>query len=125
MLTAGFCRQIFAGRVPFHDRNDAAVIMAVVLKKERPPRPQSALLDDGMWKVMVDCWNHEPHIRPAASELPVCIADLKSVESGISITPASDWDVSDLSQISGDLQYSESDLGTVERLRRTLRFPES
>ncbi|KAF9256685.1 kinase-like protein, partial [Marasmius fiardii PR-910] len=64
------CYEIFSGSVPWKDlKEDAQVIMAVVVREERLPRPESSSLNDEMWNIMTECWNHVPETRPSASDI--------------------------------------------------------
>ncbi|KAF9255255.1 kinase-like protein [Marasmius fiardii PR-910] len=117
---AGVCYEIFTGNVPFHGLNDGAVIFAVMVKREHPSRPESTLLNDGMWNIMVDCWNSDPRLRPTASELPASVTGLKGSKSGRVIRPAPEWDMSNLSQIWKDVKNPSLDTESLERLRRNL-----
>lgn len=62
------CLEIFTGKVPFPDLNDAAVITAVLVKNkcpERPPQPAKQRgLNDIVWNMMYSCWRRQPTHRP-------------------------------------------------------------
>ncbi|KAF9256251.1 kinase-like protein [Marasmius fiardii PR-910] len=63
------CYEIFTqGNVPFHELRDAAVVLAVVINKRHPLRPEQPVtpLTDEMWNIMVSCWNFKPRERPTA-----------------------------------------------------------
>ncbi|KAF9255401.1 kinase-like protein [Marasmius fiardii PR-910] len=91
---AGVCYEIFSGNVPFYGLNDPAVIVAIMINKEHPPRPEGTLLNDGMWKIMEDCWNFDPRLRPTASDIVTRVAGLNSFKT--EFRPALQWDISDL-----------------------------
>ncbi|KAF9255400.1 kinase-like protein [Marasmius fiardii PR-910] len=115
---AGVCCEIFSGKVPFHALNDPAVIVAVMVNKEHPPRPEGTLLNDGMWKIMEDCWNFDPRLRPTASDIVTRVAGLKSFKT--EYRPARDWDISNLCQIWKDVKQPVLDKEALIRLQRTL-----
>ncbi|KAF9255509.1 kinase-like protein [Marasmius fiardii PR-910] len=118
---AGVCYEIFTGNVPFHGLNDGAVILAVMVKKEHPSRPELTLLNDGMWKIMVDCWNFDPQLRPTAFELPALVAGFGSFKIGSILKLIPEWDISDLgNQIWKDVKYPALDMEALGRLQRNL-----
>ncbi|KAF9254683.1 kinase-like protein [Marasmius fiardii PR-910] len=93
------CYEIFEGNVPFHElRLDPSVVLAVVIEKEHPSRPESTSLNDTMWNIMMKCWNANPDLRPAASDILEEITVLFSLQTGGTIEPARDWDVQGLGQ---------------------------
>jgi hypothetical protein len=50
--------------MPFHDvRHDTTVILRVVNNK-RPPRPANVGIPSVIWSLMVQCWSHQPALRP-------------------------------------------------------------
>jgi hypothetical protein len=56
--------QLFTGRMPFHDvRHDATVILRVV-NNQRPPRPDNVNVPFEIWLLILQCWSHEPSLRP-------------------------------------------------------------
>ncbi|TDL23525.1 kinase-like protein [Rickenella mellea] len=61
------CLEIFTGKVPFSNISVSAVMMAVAVKNQRPPRPKPAAsegLDDNLWTLMEYCWARDPAKRP-------------------------------------------------------------
>ncbi|EJD47712.1 kinase-like protein [Auricularia subglabra TFB-10046 SS5] len=55
--------EVLGERLPFHEkRNDQSVIMAI-FKGEHPSRP--AKVPDGVWALLLDCWEVDPGLRPA------------------------------------------------------------
>ncbi|KAF9259830.1 kinase-like protein [Marasmius fiardii PR-910] len=116
------CYEIFTGNVPFYGLNDFMVVVAV-LEKKRPPRPESmALLNDGMWNVMVECWDADPSKRPVAEEIFVRVAEL---ENGCRrgrgrIESASSWDRFGFDQIRRNVRYPVLDVASLVRLREGL-----
>ncbi|KAJ7677218.1 kinase-like domain-containing protein, partial [Mycena rosella] len=66
------CYEILERKPPFHDiRNDAAV-MFKVLGGSRPPRPASCsgtTVLDGLWGLILDCWQENADARPTAAHI--------------------------------------------------------
>ncbi|KAF8608176.1 hypothetical protein BDV93DRAFT_504675 [Ceratobasidium sp. AG-I] len=66
--------EIVTGRLPYTDRNERGVVLAV-LRKELPPRPDFKLLlgdaelGDHLWLLLMRCWAYEPGERPTALEI--------------------------------------------------------
>ncbi|KAF9255402.1 kinase-like protein [Marasmius fiardii PR-910] len=117
------CYEIFTGSIPFHELNDAAVIVAVLIYNKQPSRPELALLNDGMWDIMVDCWNTNPRLRPAASDVLARVAGFKSLKTGSIIKPAPDWDDYRFAQIWKEVKYPLLDAATLVRLQKGLESP--
>ncbi|KAF9255259.1 hypothetical protein L218DRAFT_912526, partial [Marasmius fiardii PR-910] len=117
---AGVCYEILTGNVPFHGFNDGGVMYAVMVEKKHPSRPDSTLLNDGMWNSMVECWNTDPQLRPAASVLVDRVAGLESFKTGSAYTPAPKWDVSNLNQIWKDVRHPALDMEALRQLHRNL-----
>jgi len=67
-----YCRfasfQAFTGVVPFSDRKIAAT-MFEIMSGTRPPRPTHPTFTAELWTLMQSCWNQDPHLRPAISEV--------------------------------------------------------
>ncbi|KAF9259832.1 kinase-like protein [Marasmius fiardii PR-910] len=111
------CYEIFTGNVPFYGLNDPAVIVAVLLHKKHPPRPESmTLLNDEMWSFMVDCWNADPLRRPGAEEVFVRVAGLEAGSTRRRIDSASSWEGFGLEQIRKNVEYPLLDLAGLLRL---------
>ncbi|KAJ7740622.1 kinase-like domain-containing protein [Mycena metata] len=92
---AGVAYEILTGTPPFPDlRTDGAVVKAV-LQGRRPPQPPScsgtpAL--DGLWKLLQDCWEEQPAMRPTAAQV---VQRLMSSEiQATKMQSAPDWDES-------------------------------
>ncbi|KAJ7740617.1 kinase-like domain-containing protein [Mycena metata] len=69
---AGVAYEILTGTPPFPDlRTDGAVVTAV-LGGCRPPQPDSCSGTpslDGLWKLLQDCWEEKPAMRPTAAQI--------------------------------------------------------
>jgi hypothetical protein len=55
--------QIFTGAVPFSDSLHVAAVLAITSGK-RPQRPTHPTLTDKLWKLVQDCWDQDPRLRP-------------------------------------------------------------
>lgn len=67
---AYFCSisfKVFTGAVPFSESPATAAIIRII-HGERPPRPTHPTLTEDLWTLMQRCWNHDPKLRPNASE---------------------------------------------------------
>ena len=57
------------GEVPFITyRNDAAVIVAVTMRHERPERPNDVLVTDSLWTLWTSCWTTKAIDRPSMTQ---------------------------------------------------------
>jgi hypothetical protein len=61
-------RQVFAGRVPFHDKGTVAGVYSMS-KGRRPGRPDHTELTDRVWKTIKGCWKSNPTQRPTMAEV--------------------------------------------------------
>jgi serine/threonine protein kinase len=59
--------QVFTGAIPFGNCLDFQVMVAT-MEGRRPPRPTHPIFTEQLWTLMQQCWNHDPHLRPEASE---------------------------------------------------------
>jgi len=57
---------MFTGKVPFHNRI-AATVVVDVLSGVRPGRPTDPRLTDDLWDLTRCCWNNDPRRRPEIS----------------------------------------------------------
>ncbi|TDL20541.1 kinase-like protein [Rickenella mellea] len=77
------CLEVFTGEVPFSDLRDGAVIMAVAVHDERPPRPSdpaaSRGLDDSYWSLMQSCWVKQPAERPSMDTILAALDPLNEI----------------------------------------------
>ena len=60
--------QVFAGRVPFHDKGNAAGVYSM-FEGRRPGRPVHPELTDCVWKMIRRCWNGNPARRHTMVEV--------------------------------------------------------
>ena len=60
--------KVFTGAAPFSDSLGAAATVRIT-QGERPPRPTHPTLTEDLWILMQRCWNHDPKLRPNASEV--------------------------------------------------------
>lgn len=65
--------KVFTGAVPFDDSPGTAAVVRI-MHAERPPRPTHPTLTEDLWMLMQRCWNHDPKLRPSASEVLRAIA---------------------------------------------------
>ncbi|PBK62612.1 kinase-like protein, partial [Armillaria solidipes] len=81
---------LFDGTIPWNNLKDGAVILKDIVEKKHPPRPRE-LAETGFpelwWKLMVQCWAHEPSDRPTLRGL------MESLHAtGDTLLPARKWD---------------------------------
>ncbi|KAK1235176.1 Rho GTPase activating protein [Marasmius sp. AFHP31] len=111
------CYEIFtSGNTPFYQLAEAAVIVAVLLDKRHPSRPGGVgELADGMWKIMVACWNHEPQDRPASEDVCSRVGELNSRKTGHQVQsyPAQEWDARPLAQVRRNVKYPPVDANAI------------
>ena len=68
---AMFAVEIFTGKIPFEELKNEAVV-PWVLKGGRPKMPenvQAVGLTGEMWKLIENCWQHDPEERPTIEEV--------------------------------------------------------
>ncbi|CAE6452515.1 unnamed protein product [Rhizoctonia solani] len=63
--------EAFTSQAPFPGRNNNALIIHIVVKKNIPDRPQSVIPSDSvdgdkLWAILTRCWSYEPEARPTA-----------------------------------------------------------
>ena len=58
--------QVFTGAVPFNKTPSSAATLAI-MNGGRPPRPAHPALTEKLWKLILRCWDQDPHLRPAVS----------------------------------------------------------
>lgn len=64
--------ETFTSKVPFATKTDPAVLAAVAIKRETPPRPriiipESSISGNILWALLMSCWAYNPKRRPNAS----------------------------------------------------------
>ncbi|KAK1223870.1 Rho guanine nucleotide exchange factor [Marasmius sp. AFHP31] len=113
------CYEIFAGRVPFHDLIDGAVLLAVYVEKQQPSRP-AELDDNAVWELMTSCWNYDPSNRPTATDLLNRIRLLQSSRipggEGNNIQSAPSWTSPDVDRIRSNVVYPPLDLDLLDSI---------
>ena len=57
--------QVFAGVTLF----DNTQPIPAATQGERPPRPTHPGVTGGLWRLIKQCWDEDPHLRPKASEV--------------------------------------------------------
>ncbi|KAF7320659.1 Kinase-like protein [Mycena chlorophos] len=57
------CYELYTGYKPFHEVPTRTVMMAVLARK-RPTQPVDGSIPNGVWQLMMECWEHEPTDRP-------------------------------------------------------------
>ncbi|EIN08913.1 kinase-like protein [Punctularia strigosozonata HHB-11173 SS5] len=68
------CLEAYTGRAPFADIASGFAVIARVVAGDKPtrpfrPSPQGNLISDGLWSLMIMCWDRSPQERPNAQEL--------------------------------------------------------
>jgi hypothetical protein len=57
-------RQLFTGKMPFHDVTHNATVILRVVNNQRPPRPADVDIPFDIWSLMQQWWSHVPALRP-------------------------------------------------------------
>jgi hypothetical protein len=60
--------QVFTGAIPFSEKKPTAAMFDII-SGARPPRPTHPTFTAELWTLMQNCWNHDPRLRPTASEV--------------------------------------------------------
>lgn len=60
--------QVFTGAVPFNGKSSAAATFDI-MSGTRPERPTHPDFTTELSVLMERCWNQDPHLRPAVSEV--------------------------------------------------------
>ncbi|KAK1230422.1 Rho guanine nucleotide exchange factor [Marasmius sp. AFHP31] len=111
------CYEIFAGRAPFYELGEGAVIVAVLLDQKHPSRPEDLEVDDEIWELMTSCWKSDPTLRPTAAEALARIQRLWSTQGGSGdIQDAPDWKAFDVDAIRSNVEYPRLDLEILSTL---------
>ncbi|KAG8784723.1 RHO1 GDP-GTP exchange protein 2 [Ceratobasidium sp. 428] len=81
------------GMVPFNDKQDMAVYIAVSINQQTPKRPQEmpSLFSseaDQLWALMVRSWAHDPADRPSSAEVRNAIRNIKQQPAELALNPA-------------------------------------
>ncbi|KAK1221567.1 Rho guanine nucleotide exchange factor [Marasmius sp. AFHP31] len=120
------CYEIFAGNVPFHNlMHDAAVILAVVVKKQHPDRPLNVPeLTNSTWEIMVSCWQHDQRLRPSAADVLARIGELESPKTGavVQLRPALYWDTLSRMPMWPNVKYPSIDTGVFDCVSEEVDF---
>lgn len=67
--------EVLSGQTPFAQYS-TVVTLQKVLGGERPDRPQGAQgrwFTDGVWRVLVQCWQRQPNARPGLDAVLRCL----------------------------------------------------
>ncbi|CAE7132278.1 unnamed protein product [Rhizoctonia solani] len=75
--------EAITGKLPFPElRSDSAVMSKVLVKKEAPSRPLSAIPDrayaNALWDLLNDCWQYDPVKRP---KVALIISKIKNIQT--------------------------------------------
>jgi len=70
---ACLCIEVFTGKLPFdHLINDGAVVIEVLFRNGRPPRPRGPAarqLNESIWQMIEKSWAFDPSCRPHMSDI--------------------------------------------------------
>ena len=69
--------KLFTGTLPFNDHTPHTAVLAII-EGRRPPRPMRPTFTEDLWMLVQRCWDHDPHLRPEASEALQTLALLVS-----------------------------------------------
>ncbi|KAL0057013.1 Paired amphipathic helix protein Sin3a [Marasmius tenuissimus] len=116
-IVHGDIKGIFAGCAPFHDLIDGAVLLAVYVEKQHPPRPPE--LDDDVWELMTSCWKYDPALRPTATGVLdrvrlLAISTNSAEAEGHVLESAPDWESFDVDRIRSNVDYPSVDLALLD-----------
>jgi hypothetical protein len=74
MKTNPLLQETITGQLPFIGKSDNAVMVAIAVRKEVPPRPEEFFPSHSdhanrVWATISRCWSAEPENRPQVSEV--------------------------------------------------------
>ncbi|KAG9122752.1 hypothetical protein FRC07_000737 [Ceratobasidium sp. 392] len=74
--------EIITGNVPFHDRGENAVLLAII-QQNLPVQPQDTIPSDSqdgdrLWQLITRCWAEQPTERPNAAEVEEIMGTITS-----------------------------------------------
>jgi hypothetical protein len=117
---------VLTGTLPFGEQTGPEVV-AQVLEGARPSKPMNALdlgLSDVVWKLLEDCWQKEPHLRPPVEDFLSRVKSAASVCGTLSPVggfPQRNEDPdSDLMKFGAFLYYSHGNVKLIRRCRSTV-----
>ncbi len=94
LIDSNRLHKVFDGSMPWSDLTDGAVIMKVCVQKKHLPRPRFLSETDLWWYLMLQCWAHEPSIRPTLQYL---MESLHATDD--TLTSVMKWDRSILTRL--------------------------
>ncbi|PBK98589.1 kinase-like protein [Armillaria gallica] len=97
--------EVFDGTIPWNNLRDGAVIKTVCFEKKHLPYPKhlgSTGHAELWWKLMVQCWAHDPSDRPTLHDL------MESFHAiGVTLLPVGKWDNPVLGTLRDPLVHDE------------------
>ncbi|KAF9256250.1 TKL/TKL-ccin protein kinase [Marasmius fiardii PR-910] len=72
--------ELFTHQYPFSKIKHPSEVVLVVARGRKPPQPKEARvvergLDDDMWRLLIECWDHIPSARPDIEEVLERLSD--------------------------------------------------
>lgn len=73
-------QEMFSGTFPFAGRKNDTQVIAAIMRDEFPERTLN-VFTDGLWELLLRCWQRDPPKRPTAREVLVTLQDLHRLQS--------------------------------------------
>ncbi|KII88779.1 hypothetical protein PLICRDRAFT_42015 [Plicaturopsis crispa FD-325 SS-3] len=71
------CLEVMTGQAPFPNINRDITVAFELVRGRLPDRPNVKGLSDGLWDLMMHCWNKNPKERPSMTDIRLAIRQLR------------------------------------------------
>ena len=72
--------EVLTGEAPYHHRRYDTVVILDIIRGTLPPRPNDALVSEGVWGMLLCCWHPTPSKRPTARTVEIWLHMLWCIE---------------------------------------------
>ncbi|CAE6455813.1 unnamed protein product [Rhizoctonia solani] len=87
-------QEAITGQLPFSEKQEMALLLAVCVRQEVPTRPVAQIPansenGDKLWELLCKCWSREPEKRPSAAQVESIVATI--TKESLTPTELEDW----------------------------------